>query len=534
MPQTLPPVSPERTRVKTVANFDGINQRDFAQLLKNAVIQLLNYWKSGLGKLTKAPGLSPFFVVTAGTDAGKPARFLVQATSDLWYIGYGQSIATYVVSTDTVTVIADATFTDDVSDALEYGGFVYILSGNAGDILQYIDVSVPATINATTGAPKGEKLAIIEGNRLGIANTDTDSSEVHVSRVDPLTGTPFILAADWTVGNLPTSPFKVSSKNAGDAVGFGKIGKQVVVLFDKGKLGFRIGKIDVDGVGLNLDTQIDFEKIDFGSTRGVVTTSQGIFYTNPFGIFRMLSGGQTDAPLSAVDVNISKPLGDKFLKNYDFSDADLEVDDQRALLLIATRDDSSTNNVVLVYHLDKELRGWSIWNKNITRFKKVDNVIYATSSDETRVWQLDYERGDDNGTKIETRLGFEPQLGAPGELHRLIMTLLGGQFVKGEVISFTLDLMDRTGAWNRGAVTFTHTTVNDTIQSGGMGVGGMGEAGFGADGGEFDAEVNNVIPIEQPTTDFLRIRVWIETTSKSLQELNSVSLKTERRGFIQP
>jgi hypothetical protein len=354
---------------------------------------------------------------------------------------------------------------------------------------------------------------------------------------------PFSTANDWNPAlndpALAEDAATFSFKNAGIVKALGLNGNQIVPLYDHGSAGFRLSQIELAGTGLVLDTLIDFQNVDWGSSRAVLTTLEGIWFVNDYGVHLKQPTGRTDQRFAMVDQTISEPISPDFFKDFNTIDSDIEEDKLRGLILVPAIEKSTSNNIVLVYHKKKEVRGWAIWRKRIKRFINRDNDIFVTSAGETKVFKLEYDSGDDDGNAFTTIFEFEAKLGVPNELHRLLdvngegSIQVGGKFANGEVISFEFDIMDRKGVWIRNAKQFTYTTQNDNPQVGGVGVGGVGEAGIGGDGISFDSFIDEVFPIAQPTTDFLRIRVRMKTSSTAIHELNFLSLSAEPRGLIQ-
>ncbi len=385
-----------------------------------------------------------------------------------------------------------------------------------------------------TNTKKCGVLGGANANRIVAGDTEDGRSYAQWSRVDQETGIPFSTAADWTVGTeAEDSSFSVF-KNAGIVKVLGSYGSMVVPLHDHGSLGFTISSINVDGTGLVLDAPITFQNVDWGSSRAAVTTRNGVIYVNDYGVHIKSPSGQTDQGFAMIDSTMSEPLGADYFKDFDTSDADIVHDKLRDLIMVTARDDSTANNVVLVYSLKKKLEGWFKWNKRVKRFFERDYKIFATSMDETKVWEVDYTRGDDDGDPTETAFALEPNLGAGIELKELEEVYIGGHFIKGEVLNISFDVMDRKGVWQYGIKGTTYTTTNDSLLGGGgMGIGAMGEGGMGADGGEFDVDPHNLITIPLPIADFTRIRMWIKIESESTHELNFISFKAASKGLVE-
>jgi len=603
----LPDVAPPRTKANVSSDRAGLNQRDFLQLLKKAFVKLDNYWKPGLGRFKKAPGLDLQFEITTGTDAGKSAAMWKE-----WFPGYqveahGKTLKVRDTISETTIDVKDD-FTKDVTDGQPYGGYFYVADDIDGDNIGYLSATLAydaqtanftvgkiltggdseakaliladadsgttgtltlkiiagsfqddeaitdsatgvAVVNGTlavswteiTGAdvPKAKRISLSNSNRLIVGNTDEKGSQTHTSRVAQGT-IPFSANDDWvTTGSDPDDSFTTEFDNAGTVNGFGKLGKQTIVILDNGKMGFRIGQIDVSGTGLVLDTPIDFDNVDFGGSRAIRTTSRGIFYVNEAGIFSMLSGGERHTPFTAVDAKLSEQFGENFTKNFDLTDADLEVDDLRDLLLVSVRDDASFNNVVLVYHLKKDLRGWAIWDKNVARFLKLNDEIWVADSTETSFHKLDFELGADNNKEIPTELTIEPVVGSPHEVSIATEIAIAGEIGSGTDIEITVDKYDRE--WNlfrriklNGSGDNSYHFTKSGVAAKIPGVGdAMREVGLGGRGiGEsltMPAYGQRAIAI----SDFLRIRIRAESFDLYPHEINLFTIFTESQGVVE-
>lgn len=597
----LPQVSSPNVQMYNATGNLQQNLRDYQLLIKQGAYRMDNYWKYGVGRFRKAPGLTLQYEITTGTDEGEATEWAKVWGDDLEVLAYGTSLAVRDTANDTTTIVSDAALTQAATDGQEYGDFFYTCNGHDGDhigvitrILNYDGQTVNFTVGEiVTGGTSGAKakvaydvdagatgilyleqwngidfdddeaitgsatgvavangantfgwleltntkkcgvLGLANATRLLIGDTEDGRSWTQWSRVDQESGIPFAAAADWTPGTGAEDSSYSTFKNAGIVKAIANYGSMIVPLHDHGSLGFTITVVDVDGTGLVLDAPIYFQNIDWGSSRAATTTRQGVIYVNNYGVHIKQPSGQTDQGFAMIDSTISEPLGADYFKNYDTSDSDIIHDKLRDLVLVTARDDSDSNNVVLVYHLKKGLEGWTKWTKRISRLFERDYDIYCTAVDDTKVYKLDYDRGDDDGSDITTRFAIEPVLGAGIELKELQEIYLAGAFIKGESIDLNLDLQNRKGVWAETAKTYTYTTTNESLSSGGMGITGLGEGGMGADGESFTVNPDNLIIIPYPATDFVRMRLWVEITSKSIHELNFISFKAESKGLAE-
>lgn len=386
-----------------------------------------------------------------------------------------------------------------------------------------------------TNTKKCGTLGINSGNRLIAGDTEDGRSKVNYSRVDQLTGIPWETANDWTSPNTPNTVEDagiVSFRNGGVVKAIGEEASQIVALLDHGSLGFRIDQVNIETTGLIQSVQIDYQSVDWGSSRGIVNTPDGILFVNDYGVSIKRPTGRGDKRYAMADTRLSELLGVEFFKNFDTSEAEIVEDKLREIVIITAKKDSATNNIQLVYHKKKELRGWSTWNKPLKGVFRQNNKIYGTSSLDSSVYELDYSVGDDEGLSVDTEVEFEPQLNAFGGLAQLQEIFLEGKFTKGENIVVEVDIKDRKGVWRKNHCVKTLTTTSNIVATSGLGVGGVGEEGLGGGADGFDTSPNNFIHFAIPTADFILCRVRVKTSSVFVHTLNKISLSALPRGKV--
>ena len=606
LPNRLPQINLAKQSQKTASNIAGINQRDFEQLLKEAVIKATNYWKPGIGQIAKAPGLVKQYEITTGTDGGTAPKVLKEWFPGYDVIAYGKSLAVRdTIAGTTISVKTD--FTANVTDGEDYGGYFYVADGKEGDNVGYLKATLAydaqtenygvgkiltgadsearaiiladtdagvtgtltlnilsgsftdgeiitdnsatpgsATVNGTLAvtwteiadAPACEYIAIIEGNRLLCANTAEDPSGAHISRADQLSGVPFVATADWTVGTLPESPFKLSDPKGGEVKSIGRIGSQTVLILDDGKFGFRVTQVDVAATGLAIDTPIDFQNIDFGGSQGAISTSIGIIYVNEAGVWIMSSGGQTATPYTTGDQRISEPLGREFTKNYNFDDTSIVKDDDKGIVIIAARDNASANNVALIYHLEKDLAGWMTWRKRIGILMKKGKDIYCSDSQATAVYKLDYDAGTDDGQSMYTELVLEYNSSGTENLVSPKSVSIAGKLGSGSKIDISVDtyndkwqFVPRVSLNGEGDKFYSFTTSGVGAMLAALGSGAIGSAAIGGRGiGEGSSLIPSRGQRELGMSDFSRVRLRIESLDKYQHVINLLTLFLEDRG----
>jgi len=386
-----------------------------------------------------------------------------------------------------------------------------------------------------TNTTKCGVLGISEGNRLVAGDTEDGRSRAHYARTDQMTGIPFSTANDWnTTLNIPAlveSSGTVSFRNGGIVKAIGSDASWIVALLDHGSLGFSLDQMNVETSGLIQSVKVQFQSVDWGSSRAVVNTPEGIIFANPYGVHIKRPSGRTDERHAMIDENISEPLGIDFFDKFDTSEADIVEDKRRGLIIITARDNSSTNNVQLVYHKKKGLEGWAVWDKLLKGLFEQNGKIYGSSTSETKIYEFNYTAGDDSGSAISTEIEIEPKLSG-----RLSEIMLEGELVKGEEITVEIDIKDKDGVWHENHKTYTLTAANslvDTIAgSEGMGVGGIGEEGIGGGGVEYSANPNNFFRFPTPTADFLTCRVRVKISSINVHSITKLAFLAISRGVL--
>jgi len=467
--------------------------------------------------------------MTTGTDAGKIIKFSIEASSDLWIFGYGTTVSSYVPSTGVTTVLKDD-FTDDVTDAVKWGSWIYIASGIAGDKVTYMVIATSAFTEIAT-APKCERLFLFD-RRLVCGNTDTNISEVHYSRQDQQSGVPWSGADDWTMpgaNRLAEDEGTVTFDNAEGVAGFGTNDNQLVTILDKGRLGFRITVIDAATIGLVQDVPIDFQKLGFGGTRGITATSKGIYYINDHGVWIISPGGAQESGNAKIDHKLTTLLGEDFFKNYDSSDSDIVAVETKDLVLVSTRDNSAANNTLLVF--DEVAKSWMIWKKAISRFMKIDQEVYGTSSTDTTIFKL-FDGSSSASAPMYTIYEQEVPIGAFDELYAMDKFICGGRLSDQTTITIEFDIYDRQ--WKKLANVASLTWTADGIT---RRVAGVRSSGVRRDGvrGRIDGitgMIESLLSYNVATRDFLRLVLRFTSQDKSPHEINFFSVLSQFRGIV--
>ena len=379
--------------------------------------------------------------------------------------------------------------------------------------------------------PKAKHLYAFQ-SRLFAGNTDTDSTEVHFSKVDDGTNPPF---QTWTVGTGASSPGKVRYRNAGDVNAIGSLGSQIVVLYDDGKAGFRITTIDSAGV-LVQDNPVDFQRVDFGGERGAAVTPKGIFYTNEAGVWQMVSGGQTNIPYSDQESELTLVFSENNIEDISFTNSDVIYDIKTNSVYVACAQKSSVNNIVLVYNLD--MKAWSIFNGwKLSRFTNIGDTIYAGDAAEAKIYQL-FDGSDDNGNAIPTEYLQELNVGALWTAKELIRFYINGQLANSSSLEISFDIYDITGTLVERKRFNNEADVLNWTSSGivGLFTGGIGMSFGGPYGGSETGETslsNSFAGYKVHIANFQRILIRIKSNDKSQHTLNWMSVNIREKQPIE-
>lgn len=384
-----------------------------------------------------------------------------------------------------------------------------------------------------THIPKCGVLGIHNGNRLALGDTVNDRSETLISRVDQESGIPFAAAADYTQSTptLPDEASDISFKNGGTVVAFGNYSDLIIPIYDHGAAGFQVSQVNADTTGLVQSVAVAYQTVDWGGSRAIKSTAEGLVYVNSQGIHLKRPSGSGDDSFSFVDDTISEPLGIDFFDDFDTTNADIVEDRRRGLIIVNARKESSTNNIQIVFQKKKDLKGFSLWYKTLGSMYERNNEVYATDTASPKVYKLDFTRGDDDDVAIDTELELECKLPS-GSWNKGDSIKLEGLFVKDEVIEVSLHIKESDGVWQENYKTYTLTAYNEASVVGGVGVGGIGEEGVGANGGEFRVNPNNFFVVPIITPDIIGLRVSVKTASKDIHSLTLFAVKTVPRGEI--
>ena len=480
-----------------------------------------NYFVEQEGKLIKRKGLRETFTVAGGYSPS-----MIKAWTDtIWVYAYNKTVAVYNATTGVHTVVKDDFTTADPFTGARYGDFFFVCNG--GDKIGRIALSGYG-YTELTDAPKAKVLAII-GTRLYAGNLSGtivgggsgDVSTVVWAEQDTGGATPF---TNWTTTATPPEmddPASLRFRNAKEVKAIlPDIDGKITVLFDSGETGFTSEALNVDGVGIAQDTKTAYERISYGSEIGAISTPFGIFYVNESGLWTLGYGESKQ---------ISQVLGEEFIDDIDFTDADLVYDDVKQNIYVTCRNQgSSFNNLVIYYNLSNKSFG-TITGWKIRRFMKIGKTIYGTDSLTTSVWELFYG-SNDNGNPIGTEWKKEFRGGSIDNLYALMETKVKGFISNGSSIRIHFDIYTKNGDY-----------IKDFAQYG-LSYGGIvaitegfNDLGFNDGGFENSAITTNLIETRcsrrTRIREFSRLIVRITSNDVYPHEINWIYLMFMDKGF---
>ncbi len=390
---------PRSKVVATTMAPKGVDLRDLPQLLDpNYAQKNINYLVTANGRLKKRNGATKILEVAGGN----PITLFKKFDSDTFIFGYATTIARYTISTGTVTTIKSNFTANSGFDGVRYGANNFFVCNGVDKIWR---INAAYAISEIAASPICNVLSAI-GNRLYCGNLSTDSTAVRYSMVDDGTTTPF---NTWTDGTLATQAGTVYYRNGGTVRSIIPFGQLIVVLQDEGKNAFYLNTIDVAGLATKVEV-IQDAKEDFGGQRGAISTEEGLFFMNKAGLCQLLNVGQTNLPANEQEAVVSVLVGSNYFNLASFSQMDMIYDAKERNILVSYAYNSSVNNTVLVYNLDRKaisnIQGWTV-----NRFYNDDQTIYGASSIATKAYKL-FDGATDDGLSIGTEYKQELTVGA--------------------------------------------------------------------------------------------------------------------------
>lgn len=318
-------------------------------------------------------------------------------------------------------------------------------------------------------------------SRLFSGNLEEDETVVEFSDIDDGTNPPFDSWAKATSPNLDQGS-KVWSRKTGAIQTISSLGQQVIAGGQFGRFGFNFSSQDVGGVA-KLDTATNWNNFEEGMEYGSIETTSGVYFgVNEGGLFRLLTGGQTNIPLSEQKDNIGKRLGDDYFKDVDFSNLSIIEDTRRKLVLFSFAKDSTVNNVVVAYNTDTG--SIVTYGMNIQRFTKKNNTIYGASSIDGSIYEM-FTGNNDAGNSIPVDYQQELQISSLDGLSDLENFLIQAILFEGSEYFIEFNVYDREGNEKTALTTkIVGSTPAELMEQ--WGTAGFGLAGFGTGQGVED------------------------------------------------
>ena len=276
--------------------------------------------------------------------------------------------------------------------------------------------------------------------RLFAWNTSSSSSEVKWSSQDiDFNKIPFLT---WTTSNSPllaTDPWSILYRTAWDVVWISSLWWQILVWYKDWKTWFRINTLDISWVWLSQKTDTDFQKIDFWMERWFISTIKWIFYVNEWWIWLLKSWWNTSQPFSENEWLISRVLWEDFIRNVDFTNADIVFDTLKNKIYVTCMENSTFNNLIIWYDIETKAF-WKRTNMQISRFMKDWTSIYWASSIDTTIYQL-FTWANDNWASILWEWQQEIQMPL-NSLNSLIATEIKWFFNSNTSLIISYDIYD--------------------------------------------------------------------------------------------
>lgn len=564
----------------------GVNLRDLPQLLKPEYAQIIrNYIPTAQGGLQKRKGIT----LLKNASSATAITMLEKWTDDIYIFGYGGTkVASYTKSTDTVTDIK-TNFNDIVTDGARYSdGYFFVaspkdkigritrtldydgqtgnftaglivtgtISGATALILSDADAGATGTLtlanisgtfqnnealtdtgtgaavaNGTvtftyteiTAAPKARHITVVD-TRLIAGNLESDTTAIQYSAVDSGTNPPF---TNWTDSTASTASGTVRYRNAGNVNVITNLGNNIVIGADNGKWAFYIETID-DGAGnlVKVERQVMYRE-DAGM-KAALQTDQGIFYVNSQGLWNLVSIGQDNIKYSDQEVRISDILGDDYFKNANFDDADIAYDNKQGIVLVTYRENSGTNNAVLVFNTSlKAFANFTGWN--LEKFLDDEGTLYGGGSNTAKIWQI-FEGYSDDGNDIWTQFRQELTVGALWTRKELLGQYAQGELSQSSNIRIDFNIYDKEGKYIPDKMTLLSFQWTPSI--GFVKATEYGSASWGGVWGG-DVDPSGTIPsfagYKGRIKNFQRIELEISEHSQTGHTINWVSLLTEEK-----
>lgn len=335
------------------------------------------------------------------------------------------------------------------------------------------------TATSVSAAPKARYCKVI-GNRLLLYQLATNAAGWAYSDADDGDNPPF---GDWTVASGFNSPGAGYYRNGLTAHTADMIGNIIFLGYEKGWTAFRIDPTEIDGVSSKIDTIIQTSSST--GIQKVEMTEVGLIACGQLGIKRLVSLGQPDTPYSEQWETLTEQLGEDFFDDADFTDADIDYDNDRGYIYITYAKDSPTNNFVLAIKAQPPgveatvydgavsfITGWTV-----NKFLRIGSTLYGTSATDGKTYKL-FTGETDEGSAIYCQYLQEINFGSLTDSFDLNDFYAAGNLTSASTITVTFDRYTRTQRYDERVRDYSWTKTN-SYSSGNS---GWGEAAYGSSG----------------------------------------------------
>ncbi len=290
--------------------------------------------------------------------------------------------------------------------------------------------------------------------------TKYDTSTHVASDVDDGSNPPF---ATWNDSTVQNQGYSIMNRGLGTLNTIASDGERVVLGYANGRTIFTLASTQSD-TPAKLIQFID-KKGRESMERNAVETSIGIVFAHSSGI-RVLPPRKKDSIL------LSKDFEDSYFDKFSWTNVDIIEDTRRNLILITAANDSTDNNIVLVYDIAK--KHWTTFSWDLDRFADNAGKIYGVSSIDGHLFEL-FQGYDDNNIDIPYEYQQEIQLPALNGIYNLQNFAIQAIIGEGLVQDIRIDIHDREGVYQKGVAeyTITGTTPLNVLKAiGSLGLGG--------------------------------------------------------------
>lgn len=478
----------------------GIDKKSLNELVGGS-LTLEGLLKEGEGRFVKAKGHQ-----TIKTIGSAPVTLIEPYTGEWYAVAYGDKVGIWHPDTGTVAEAGSTSFTTDPFTGGRYGNRFYLCNGStkigyltvtlaydtqtanftAGKTLTggtsgatavivadtdggatgtltlkeitgvfadnetitdnngtpgsaAVNGTLTCVFTALSNAPMAKVVRVGQkelyaGNITNDGSNNTDPTSVWVSNVDVGSGIP----DTWTEGVDLGDAYRVRWGGAGAVNDIIVKDKLIVILHEFGRHGYQL-VFEADGSG-GIDQRVEdvFFNTDYGGYRGAVSTRYGIFYTNPHGVY-LLTGGQGD---SVEESNILALFDERTIKDYDFSDADIEYLPTKDLLVITCRYQSGTNNAIIFYNIPQR----QISTRKAVTFKRMAltpdrQALYATDAQTGKIY-LFLNGYDDDGKAISAKIEKEESFGGISTVKSAHNLVIHGRLGEQSTVTIIVDVWD--------------------------------------------------------------------------------------------